>query len=192
MKRRYALFGMTALLAVALAVPALGGPGNPVADTFASAKSTAKKALKKAKEANKAAKAAQSTADDAQNSADGAQNSADAAQAAADTAQTTADNASTAAAAAQTTADSKFGTTDAVFGTTSPSDSNATKLVVADCPGSSSPTGGGFALAGAGSNDVTATINTVYLGGWIAQAQEIGAGTASNWSMQANVTCISP
>ena len=51
MKRRYVLLGLASILAIALAVPAMGGPSNPLATTAASAKKTAKKALKKAKKA---------------------------------------------------------------------------------------------------------------------------------------------
>ncbi len=198
MRRRYVLFGLTMLLAASLAVPAFGGPDNPVADTFASAKSTAKKALKKAREANKKAKQAQKSADNAQITADGAQSSADnaqatanAAQTAAGQAQTSADNAQASADAAQSTANSKFGSVDAVFGDSSPSDSTSSKLVFATCPTGSQITGGGFAINGA-EGAVTPVLSSQYLNAWTARAVEIGAGTASNWSIQANVACISP
>ena len=112
MKRRYALFAMTSLLAVAIAVPAFGGPDNPVSEVMKSAKSTAKKALKKAKEANKAAKQAQKSADNAQLSADNAQSTADGAASAAATADSKAETAQSAADAAQATA-----TVDPAIGT---------------------------------------------------------------------------
>jgi membrane protein involved in colicin uptake len=199
MKRRYALFGMTALLAVALTVPAFGGPDNPVADTFASAKSTAKKALKKAKQANKAAKTAQTTADGAQGSADAAQAAADTAQTSAntaqtsaDTAQTTADNAGTAAAAAQATADAKYGTMEAVFGDSVGPDGATSKLAFATCPGASSPTGGGFAVSGGTQGTLTPVLSSSYLGAWTTRAVVINGEANASWSLQANVECIAP
>ena len=106
MRRRYVLLALTSILAVALTVPALGGPSNPIATGAASAKKTAKKALKKAKKkAQQTAKAAQSTADGAAAAAAGAQSSADSAQSTADGAQASADAAQASADAAQATAD---------------------------------------------------------------------------------------
>lgn len=205
MSKRYVLFAATAVLAVSLAVPAFGGPSNPVADTFASAKKTAKKALKKANKANKAAKNAQNSADGAQSTANGAQSTADdalsaanTAQGAADGAQTTADQAITDAAAAkaaadaaQVTADSKYGNMSLVNGDSSASNSTTPKVVSAGC-GSSEVTGGGHIINGAGANDVTVTLTSQYGSGWIVQAQEIGAGTGDNWSISASVKCIAP
>ena len=78
MNSRYLVLALSALLAVALAVPALGGSAGPTATVAASAKKQAKKALKKAKTALQAADAAQGSADAAQGSADAAQGSADA------------------------------------------------------------------------------------------------------------------
>jgi hypothetical protein len=51
---------------LALAVPALGGPSNPIASVSASVKQTATKALKKAKAAQKTANSALSAANSAQ------------------------------------------------------------------------------------------------------------------------------
>ena len=81
MKKRYVVLGLSAVLALGLAVPALGGSG-PTATTSASGKKTAKKALKKAKKASKQATAAQGDANDALAAANGAQTAADAATAA--------------------------------------------------------------------------------------------------------------
>jgi hypothetical protein len=196
MKKRYALFGMTALVAISLAVPAFGGPGNPVANTFASAKGTAKKALKAAKAAQTSADNAQTSADKAQNAADKAQTTADGAQTtatqaktAAATAQTSADQANTAAQAAQATADSKFGTMTLVEGDTSPTDSSTTKNAAAGCNGDEI-TGGGFVLGGTGANEATTIVNGQYLNGWLVTAKEIGAGTANTWNLTAEVHCI--
>ena len=58
MKRHHALLGLSAVLALALAVPALGGPSNPIAE----------KALSLSK-VNKTAKRAQNTANSAQSTA---------------------------------------------------------------------------------------------------------------------------
>lgn len=185
MKRRYALFGITAMLAVSLAIPAFGGPSNPVASSLASAKGTAKKALKKAKQASKDAAAAQSTADSAQSDANSAQNTADAAQTAATNAQTAAD-------AAQTTANGKYGTQDFVVGTATPSDSSSNKVAFAGCPAGFVYTGGGHSITGAVA-DITVTSSSPYINNnWSVVANEIGGGTGSNWSLRANVMCVGP
>jgi hypothetical protein len=55
MQRRFVVLGIASVLALALAVPALGGPSNPIADGAATAKKTANKALKKSKKASKSA-----------------------------------------------------------------------------------------------------------------------------------------
>ena len=212
MRKRYVVFGLAAVLAIALTVPALGGPSNPIATTAASVKSTAKKALKKAKKANTAAQNAQATADGAasaaakaQQDANSAQTSADTAQTTAEGAQTTADGAAAAAAAAQTsadaaqasadaaqaTADTKYGDMTRFEGTASATNSDSPKLVSANCGSGEEATGGGWATNGAGNNDVTPTISsTFYLDQWIVQMTEIGGGTASTWSVGANVMCI--
>jgi hypothetical protein len=88
MRRRYIVFGLSATLALALAVPALGGPSNPVASSAASAKKLANKALRKANEANAAAQSAQSTANQALSTAQSAQNAAQSAQTTANQANT--------------------------------------------------------------------------------------------------------
>jgi uncharacterized phage infection (PIP) family protein YhgE len=199
MRRRYVLLAITSILAIALTVPALGGPGNPIATGAASAKKTAQKALKKAKQAKKAAKNAQTTADGAasaaaaaQTSADNAQSTANGAQTAAEAAQTSADAAQASADAAQASANSKYGDTDYVEGDTSATDSSASKTQAAGCVGSFTPSGGGYALAGTGANEVTVTLTSQYLSGWIVIAEEIGAGTANTWNLTTNVTCVGP
>ena len=112
MKKRYAVLGLSVFLALALAVPALGGPSNPIAGASASVKSTANKALKKAKSAEKTAKTALSTANSAnslagtvQDEAKKAQTTANTAQSEAKKAQTTANEAKTNAGAAKAAAD---------------------------------------------------------------------------------------
>ncbi len=195
MRTRYVLLAATAVLAITVAVPAFGGPSNPVADTFASAKKTAKKALKKANKANKAAKSAQGAAAAAQSTADGAQAAAAAAQTTADQAVTDAASAKAAADAAQSSADSaqssantKFGETNYVGGDTSALDSSNTKTVSVGCGTSGRLTGGGFIVGGPGNNEVTVTLSSAFLNGWVVQAAEI-TPTASNWSLTATAMC---
>ena len=60
---QFLVLALSALLAVALAVPVLGGSAEPTARSAASAKKLANKALKKAKSAQQAADAAQSSVD---------------------------------------------------------------------------------------------------------------------------------
>lgn len=193
MRKRYVVFGLTAVLAISLTVPALGGPGNPIATVAGSAKSTAKKALKKAKKANQAAQAAQATADGAASSANDAQQSANQAQNAAEAAQTTADGAASAAAAAQATADSKFG--DVTYGSGNTVGPNTTdnKLAAAACPGGDSeePISGGWTFLGAGADNATTYNNAAYLNGWLVQAQAIEGHLGDSWSLSARVVCIS-
>jgi len=100
MNRRQLLLGTTIVLTVALTVPALGGPSNPVAETAASLKKKVNRALA-------TANSAQSSAAGAQSTAAGAQSAADTAQSAANTAQAAANAATAAAANARSTAQAK-------------------------------------------------------------------------------------
>ena len=174
---------------MALAVPALGGPSNPISTSAAKPKAIAKKALARANQAITLANEAKSAADaaatlgaNAKTTADGAKTAADAAQAAADAAQTSAN-------AAQATADTKFGVVDFVAGAGSASDSVSPKGDNAVCPAGTALTGGEFLTSGAGNNDITPTINASYGNAWVVTMEEIGAGTADNWSVQANARC---
>lgn len=191
MKNRFLILGLASFLAVALAVPALGGPSNPIADGAASAKKTAKKALKTAKQAKTAAADAQSSADAAQSSADNAKSVADNAQATADTANTAAADAAAAAAAAQATADAKFGNINNVQGTASPSDNNNKATVFATCTGDQQATGGGFIILGAGGTDSHVTFNSAYGDSWGTGAVDGGAN-GSNWSITPTARCAAP
>ncbi len=197
MKNRYLVLGLAAFLAVALAVPALGGPSNPIADGAASAKKTAKKALKKAKKANQNAKAAQSSADSAQATADGAasaaataQTTADGAQTSADAAQTSADAAQTSADAAQATADGKYGSVTNVEGTTSPTNNADKAVVFANCPSGRTAAGGGYIVNGAGRENARVTFNTGYGTSWGVIAGDQGAG--GTWEVTPSARCIGP
>ena len=219
MRNRYLVLGFTVVLALALSVPALGGPSNPLSSGATALKDTASKALKKAKKANTAAKAAQSTADQAltragsaQDDADAAQTSATGARNAADAAQSTANGAQTAAGAAQASANAaqsaanaaqstadaalasaatKYDTITHVEGDQSPSDDADKTVVFATCPTGSQATGGGWITAGtaAGQLDARVTFNTGYLTSWGVIGRDGGAN-ASNWSIGANVQCI--
>src|SRR3954447_16599806 len=133
MNRRYFVLGLSAVLALSLAVPALGGPSSPIASISGSAKKVAKKALTKAN-------AAQSTADQALSAANSANTLANTANNAAKGAQTSADNAKTAATAAQASADAananantRFNDTSTFNGVESANDGNSPKQAVADC-----------------------------------------------------------
>ncbi|MGB2851120.1 MAG: hypothetical protein WBC01_05575 [Solirubrobacterales bacterium] len=190
MKNRYLVLGLAAFLAVALAVPALGGPSNPIADGAASAKKTAKKALKKAKKANQNAKAAQSSADSAQATADGAASAAATAQTTADGAQTSADAAQTSADAAQATADGKYGSVTNVEGTTSPLNNADKAVVFVSCPSGRTAAGGGYIVNGAGRENARVTFNTGYGTSWGVIAGDQGAG--GTWEVTPSARCIGP
>lgn len=203
MKNRYLVFGLSVFLALALAVPAMGGPSNPVASLSASAKSIANKALKKAKAAQKTANAAQSAANAAQNSANAAQSTADSANSAASKAQTTANNAlaeagvakekaetaQTAANAAQATANSKFGSTNFEEGE-GVSGGGGSALAAVGCPSGEVPSGGGFVISGSDSNKVRVDLNSQYLNGWIVSADNISGLAGGSWSLNAIAVCI--
>jgi len=210
MKNRYLVFGLSIVLALALAVPALGGPTNPVASLSASVKSIANKALKKAKTAQKKAEAAQSAANNAQSTANSANSAADKAQTTANSANTAAKNAQTAATSAgtaaknaQTAADKAQATADEAktlagqaFTTTDFEDgdnvagSGESALAAAGCPAGFEPTGGGFVLLGSDSNKVRVDLNSQYLNGWIVSAENIAGHAGENWELSAAVTCI--
>jgi len=205
LRRRYFVLGLSVVLTIALAVPALGGPSNPVASISASAKSIAYKALRRANAANRAAKKAQttantalSTANTAQSTAVGAKTAADNAQASANTAQSTAvgaktaaDNAQTSANAAQATANSKFGTTAETFGTATANNNTSPKSNLASCPSGSSLTGGGYNVGGTDPNQVTVTLSESYINSWDVQARAI-SGFTPTWSLVAAAQCASP
>jgi hypothetical protein len=204
MKKRYTVLGLSLVLALALAVPALGGPSNPIASVSASVKSIANKALKKAKTAQATAVSAQNTANSASSAANAAQKDANAAQktantaqgtattalstanaakAAAATAQTTADNAQTAANTAKSTADGKMSGEVQVEG------EQGTTFGVAGCPSGKVPTGGGFIITGADNNAATVTESTQYGSAWIVFAKQIKGTTGSSWGTVATVNC---
>lgn len=210
MKSRYVVLFLAVVLALALAVPALGGPTNPLSSISASVKQTANKALKQSKKALQKAKTAQSTAEAAQSSANSAntaaknaQTTATAAAAAAKNAQTTADAANTAAKnaqgsadaakaaadAAQATANKKLGETFSEFGEFTAGTTSAASVV--NCPTGSEVTGGGFTTSGAGTNEIVPTFNSSYGDAWAVSMERIPGGSKT-WSVQAVVVCAKP
>lgn len=197
MKSRYVVFLLSLVLAIALAVPALGGPTNPVATLSASVKSIANKALKTAKSAKKTAnlaletaESAKSAASNAQGTANSAQVTASSAQAAAKNAQATADAAKSAAAAAQATANSKLGETFTEFGEGSGS-STTFGLDLVECPGTTEVTGGGYTTSGEGANEVVPIFTAAYGDAWLADLERI-PGQVDSWEVTAAVTCAAP
>lgn len=194
MKRRYIVLFLSLVLALALAVPALGGPSNPIASVSASVKQIATKALKKAKAAQSTANTALSTANSAQSAANKAQSTANTAQstantakATADTAKKTADEAKTAAAAAQATANTKLGETFTEFGEFD-GPNTTSGVAIAECPGESEVTGGGYETNGGGSDEVVPFYTASYGDAWLAGLSRIPGG-ASTWEVRAIVTC---
>jgi hypothetical protein len=204
MKKRYTVLGLSLVLALALAVPALGGPSNPIASVSASVKSVANKALKKAKAAQTAANNAQNTANSASNAAAAAQKDATAGQTAAKAAQTTAntalstantakstaDAAKTAAAAAQTTANSALAAANSkMSGEVQVEGEPGTTLAVAACPSGKVATGGGFILTGADNDAANVTESTQYGTAWIVLAEQIEGTVGGSWGTVATVNC---
>jgi trimeric autotransporter adhesin len=197
MKSRYVVLFLSGVLALSLAVPALGGPTNPISSISASVKQTANKALKKAKNAQSTANsalavagAAQATANDANAAAKKAQTSANTAQTSANTAQATANSAKTAAAAAQATANAKLGSTFSEFGTTEgPNTTSGFGLTI--CPTGSQLTGGGYETSGTGSNEVVPIFNSSYGNAWLTALSRI-PGQADTWSVRVIAVCAKP
>jgi hypothetical protein len=204
MKKRYTVLGLSLVLALALAVPAMGGPTNPLASASKSVQSIANQALKKAKAAQKTANAAQTTANSASsaassagNAAEKAQNTATAAQKAASAAQTTANSAlstataaKTAAATAQSTAESaKTIAESKMSGEVHVEGEVGTTIGFANCPTGKVPTGGGFVVSGTDANKATVTESTQYLNSWVAAADQIQGTSGSTWSVTATVNC---
>jgi hypothetical protein len=203
MSKRYAILGLSVVFALALAVPALGGPSNLIASSSASVKKTANKALKTAKNAQKTANAAQSAAGSAQNAANNANSdaakalaeakkgvtAAAAAQATANTAKTTADAAKTAAAAAEANANSRLKGSSQVVGESSASSTAASKFASASCTGRP-VLGGGFSVGGE-NNKVTVSQSEeqLYGGGWFVAAQTIAGQGTPTWAITAVVIC---
>lgn len=218
MKKRYTVLGLSVVLALALAVPAMGGPTNPLASASKSVQSIANQALKKAKAAQKTATAAQTTANSASSAASGAssaaekaQTTANAAQKTANTAQTTANTAQTTATTAQTTATTALATANAAKTAAATAQSTAesaktiaegkmsgevhvegevgTTIGFANCPEGKVPTGGGFIVSGTDANKATVTESTQYLNSWVAAADQIQGTSGSTWSVTATVNC---
>jgi len=211
MKKRYTVLGLSVVLALALSVPALGGPSNPIASVSASVKSIANKALKKAKTAQATAENAQATANSASNAANAAQKDADAAQKTANGAQSTANTAlstanaaKTAAATAQATANIAKTAADNAQSTANNAQSTAngkmsgevqvegeagTTFGIAGCPSGKVPTGGGFIITGTDNDAATVTESSQYGSAWFVAARQIKGTSASSWGTVATVNC---
>ena len=200
MSKRYAVLGLSVFLALALAVPALGGPSNPVASISASVKQTANKALKKAKAAQNTANTALSAANSAQGDATKAGTEAGKAlteakkaQTSAQAAQTTANAAKTAAAAAEANANTRLKGINRNFGTATAENTETPKSASAGCldEATEEVTGGGFSVFGAGQNQVTIghsePIFPLYGNGWFVEGRAI-SGTPT-WELQTVVFC---
>lgn len=215
MSKRYTVLGLSVFLALALAVPALGGPSNPVASISASVKQTANKALKKAKAAQKTANSANSTANSALGeakkaleAAGSAKSTADSAKSTADTAKSTADTAKSTADSAKSTANSAKATAEAASAAAAAAEANANtrikgseqlaesteentttnKFVSVSCPSGHPVLGGGFSVGGESQKvTVGASEEQLYGGGWFVIGNAI-SGTPS-WSITAIAVC---
>jgi hypothetical protein len=178
-KNRYFLLGITGVLALSLAVPAFGGPSNPIASSAASAKTLAKRALNAANAAQNTANTALSTANSAKTDAKNAQ--------------TTANEAKTAAADAKTIAESKLGTPTTQNGDVSASNATDSKQIISACPaGSPKLLSGGYIFTGADADiaNLTAIVNSPYGNSWITTVAE-GDAVAGNWGVTGLIQCAS-
>jgi trimeric autotransporter adhesin len=185
-KKRYLVLGLSCFLALALAVPALGGPSNPLATTSVSAKKLAKQAKKAAAEALAAANAAQTSANNALQQAQGAQSSANQAQNTATQAQNTANEA---LAEAQTNTGTKLGLQD-VQGPGSANDSDSPKQDLVVCPaGKDIVSGQGIITSQTNATPVALTGVIRFYEANLATGREVVA-TAQNWQITAQGTCI--
>jgi uncharacterized phage infection (PIP) family protein YhgE len=184
MKKRYTVFGLSVFLAVALAVPAFGGPSNPIAHT-ASALSKAKKAIRLANDAQNSANAAQSTANTANSTANSALTAANQAKTAAAAAQTSANN-------ANSNANSRLQSTTARFSTAT-TDTSGAKSQSVFCSTGEVPTGGGYIMGGTAPAGavVTTSEDTFYNDGWFVSGNN-QSGIATAWALTAMVECAHP
>jgi hypothetical protein len=199
MKKRYAVLGLSVVLALALAVPAFGGPTNPLATASSSIKGTANKALKTAKAAaNSASSAASGASSDAAKAlteakngvtaAGKAQTSANTAQATANSAKGIAEEAKSAAAAAEANANTRIKSSTEVAGESSAEDTTATKFASAICGSGTVILGGGYSVGGtAQSVTVSESGEALYGGGWFVAAHTI-TGTPT-WKITALAMC---
>jgi hypothetical protein len=196
MKKRYVVLGLSVVLALALAVPAFGGPTNPLASGSATVKGIANKALKTAKKAQQTANTALSSANSAGNTASSAQteakkasNAASAAQSTANTALSTANAAKTAAAAAEANANTRLKSAGEVIGTTNGSNTETSKSSTAECAAEQVVLGGGFFITGDSNEVVVSTSdNELYGHGWFATGNAI-AGKTPTWAITAVAMC---
>jgi hypothetical protein len=184
MNRRYLVFGLSAFLALSLAVPALGGPSSPIATISGSAKKVAKKALR-------AATAAQDTANQALSTANSANTLANTANTAAKAAQTSANNAQTSADAANANANTRFNDTTTFNGTPTADDNTDPKSAASTCPSGQHVTGGGYDIGGTDNDDEAVVTESTYGDEWFVQAQQIQGSTPGNWSLTARAVCAS-
>jgi hypothetical protein len=182
MNRRYFVFGLSAVLALSLAVPALGGPSSPVATISGSAKKVAKKALR-------AATAAQDTANQALSTANSANSLANTANNAAKAAQTSANNAQTSADAANANANTRFNDTGTFNGTPTANDGASPKNATGNCPSGQHVTGGGYDIGGTDTDDEAVITESTYGDSWFVIAQEVQGSTPGNWSLTARAIC---
>jgi hypothetical protein len=184
MRKRYTVLGLSVFLAVALAVPALGGPSNPIAHTAS--------ALSKAKKGIRLAKAAQTSADNAQNTANTANSTANAAKTAAATAQTAADAAQASANAANANANTRILGTTARFSAATANSAGAHSVSVL-CGAGEIPTGGGYFMGGTAPAGAVVTSNedTFYNDGWFVSGDN-QTGIATAWALTAMVECGHP
>lgn len=192
MTKRYMVLGLSVFLAIALAVPAFGGPTNPLASISSSAKGIANKALKKAKAAEKTANTALSTANTANSAAGAAQTSANNAQTTANSAKALAEAAQKSAEAANANANERIARTEEVFGTANPAtgfNTETNKEASAECGAGKLVLGGGFFVNGEGEKVTVTDSNPalIYGNGWVVEGSAI-SGTPS-WSIQADVIC---
>jgi hypothetical protein len=210
MSKRYAVLGLSVVFALALAVPALGGPSNPIASTSATVKQTANKALKTAKNAQKTANSALSAANSAQGDAStaksdagkalteakkgvtgaaAAQSTANGALAAANGAKAAADAAKAAADAAEANANTRIKATVQVGSAPTAETTTAHKFNSVSCEAGQVVTGGGYSIGGE-ANKVTIGISEeqLYGGGWFVSGDTINGQTA-NWALTAFAVC---
>lgn len=203
MRKRYVILGLSVVLALALAVPAFGGPKNPVSSGFASIRGTANKALKKAKLAQQTANSALAAAQSATTTAKGAegdaskanteikklQTSVTTAQNTANSAKSIAEQAKSAAAAAEANANSRLKGSVQVVGETS-ANTEGDKFATAVCGENQATLGGGYVVGGTNSNKVTVQLSekAIYNEGWFVGGRLINGQTGS-WTLQAFAIC---
>lgn len=191
---------LSLVLALAVAVPALGGPffshPSKVASILALARKDTKKALQNAKAAKAIAEGGTTAASQAARTATEAKNAGQQAKGVLDTlpaslaaAKTATDSAEQIANAASTSAATKMGQEVAVRQVI---ESKESPTITANCPDNKVATGGGFTISGGEREAIPTLVGGFGLKQWIVIGTQVLSGHPNRWTIEAAGFCAAP